>query len=369
MKLPKPNDDDKLAYEILDLQNKTSASGKFATYTWPMINSLATLLLTLLVAGISLWTQSKQANVEENLKSAEQTLKKRELLDETLKLATDSSGGPDRRIAGIRSLGKFWSEPDYEEIVASTLVAELGLEDKDRFARCAAADVLGEAMYGPDSYYGGTKQQRSQRIAKLLFGNSHTGEIGLVSRENELLQAAGQMPKEESDSDPCLTAIGASREAIRSNWGYLRDANLNETSLYRTRLYEADLAGSSFILADVDSVDFKCANLYDADFGIPASSKWMNSRVSTKSVQGSILGLPDFSYANVKNLTPTELADWIKDRKNGFKAVELEDSDWQLWRKNGFRVDSAGVPVLDPRLNSKGDSYPCERIAVAPPKS
>ena len=105
MRLPKANSDDKLAYEILDLQNKTSPSGRFATYTWPMINSLATLLLTLLVAGVSLWTQSKQASIEEKLKGDEQALKRRELLDETLKLATDNSGGPDRRIAGIRSLG------------------------------------------------------------------------------------------------------------------------------------------------------------------------------------------------------------------------------------------------------------------------
>ena len=84
MTLPKPSSDDKLAYEILDLQNKTSASGKFATYTWPMISSLATLLLTLVVAGVSLWTQSKQADMEEKLKGAEQALKRKEMLDETL---------------------------------------------------------------------------------------------------------------------------------------------------------------------------------------------------------------------------------------------------------------------------------------------
>ncbi len=143
MALPKPSSDDKLAYEILDLKNKTSASGRFATYTWPMIGSLITLILTVMVAGVSLSTQSRQAKMEERQKSDELALKRKELLEETLRLATDNSAGPDRRIAGIRSLGQFWSEPDYEEIVASTLVAELGLEsDKDRFARCAAARTM-----------------------------------------------------------------------------------------------------------------------------------------------------------------------------------------------------------------------------------
>lgn len=354
MAIPKPNPDDKLSYEILDLENKTSPAGRFATYIWPMVSSLATLLLTLVVAIVSLHTQSRQATIEERQKEYEQTLKRKELLDEALKLATDGSAGQDRRIAGIRSLTQFWSQQEYEEIVASTLVAELGLDDKDRFARCAAADVLGEATYGPDSYFGGKNDKRSARIARLLFGYSPKGEIGLVGRENKLLQAVRKRGEEESDTDPCLTAIGASREAVRSNWSYLRDANLNETDLVGTRLYEADMAGASFVMADIDAVDFKCTNLYGADFG--QSGLWTKFvRVTTPPLG---LSLPDFAYANIKDVKPRELATWIKTK---FTAVEMEDAVWQSWRKNGFRVDVAGRPVLDPKQNVETDSYPCGR--------
>ena len=143
------------------------------------------------------------------------------------------------------------------------------------------------------------------------------------------------------------------------------DANLNETDLFGTRLYEADLAcqvSSWQILMRWISSVRTCTTLILGDLEktfvhAPRGPAW-----------GRPLGSPDFSYANIKNATPQELINWIKDSKNGFKAVELEDSDWQSWRKNGFRMDSAGTPVLDPKLNKDTDSYPCERITPAPPK-
>jgi hypothetical protein len=99
---------------------------------------------TLFVAHISLQTQKLQAASEERQNASEQQIKKQELLNEILKMATDNSAGQDLRIAGIRALGQFWPEQAYEETMASTLAAELGLEgDNERFARCAAADYWG----------------------------------------------------------------------------------------------------------------------------------------------------------------------------------------------------------------------------------
>jgi hypothetical protein len=319
-----------------------------------MMSSIATLVLTLFVAHVSLQTQERQAASEARQNQSEQEIKKQNLLNEVLKMATDNSAGQDRRIAGIRALGQFWKEQAYEETIASTLVAELGLEgDNERFARCAAADVIGKAIMGEDSHKGGAEDERSRRIAQLLYGNRMSGLTGLVTRQQRLLVQSGQQIREESDTDQCLTPLGASREAIRLNSEYLRQVNLSDVDLSGADFSQADLGEASLNHAMVRETIFSCANLYQVDLtGLLFDT---DSHSST----GSPLGIPHFRYSNVKGAGPPEIIDWMK--QHHYELVELDDAEWQLWRKNGFRVDRNQKPILDAALNKNGAFCPCEQ--------
>ena len=58
------------------------------------------------------------------------TDKDREVLNQALTLATDKSADADRRVAGIWALNHYWSEPQYSNLVASTLTALLGVGEE-----------------------------------------------------------------------------------------------------------------------------------------------------------------------------------------------------------------------------------------------
>lgn len=159
----------KLTLEIKKLASETDAVGKFASRVWPMLASLLTLSVSAVAVLISISTQEKQRLFEERQKHSEH-------LTEVLKLATDSSGEVDRRIAGIWQLSTAWKNPDDFATAASVLTAELGLPDKDRFARCAAAEALGSAMSTVDPGHRAS-------LARLLFGDAE-GNLGLVTHQN-----------------------------------------------------------------------------------------------------------------------------------------------------------------------------------------
>src|SRR6202008_1096819 len=141
-----------------------------------------------------------------------------------------------------------------------------------------------------DSYKGGAKDDRSQHVARLLYGDRMSGLTGLVTRQQRLLVHSGQRIREESDTDQCLTALGAFREAIRLNAEYLRQVNLTDVDLSGADFSQADLAGASLNHAMVRETIFSCANLYQTDL------TGLLFDTDSHSWTGSPPGTPHFGY-------------------------------------------------------------------------
>ena len=113
--------------------------------------------------------------------------------------------------------------------------------------------MLGNAITGEESFYGGKLQSRSERLSLLLYGN-RDGRIGIVSRLNTYLRFETLDASDKNTSvNLCWTQLNATKEAVRKNWEYLRSVNLNATDLSHAALYEADLANSVFTDTDLES--------------------------------------------------------------------------------------------------------------------
>jgi hypothetical protein len=191
-------EEQKLALEVKKLASESDVVGRFASRIWPMVASMLTLFVSVAAIWISISTPEKQRLFEERQKHAEH-------LSDALKLATDGTGEVDRRIAGIWQLSIAWKSPDDFATAASVLTAE-ALPDKDRFARCAAAEVLGSAMSTVDP-------DHRASLARLLFGDTD-GNLGLITHQNYVLQKTVQT-KNTSTSASCESALDATKEAIR----------------------------------------------------------------------------------------------------------------------------------------------------------
>jgi hypothetical protein len=293
----------KLALEAKKLASENDVVGRFASRIWPMLATMLTLFVSVAAIWISISTQEKQRLFEERQKHAEH-------LADALKLATDGTGEVDRRIAGIWQLSSAWKNPDDFGTAASVLTAELALPDKDRFARCAAADVLGRAMSTVDP-------EHRKSLAGLLFGDTE-GNLGLITHQNYVLRQTAEK-QNTSTSASCESALDATKEAIRKNWTYLRGVNLNATDLSHAPLYSADLARSLFFGAALQGTNLRCANLIGA--------RLEDSRDATTA---------DFTYANVTDLLPVVTRQSALNRG----ALQMSDNEWQEWRANDFRLAS-----------------------------
>jgi hypothetical protein len=323
----------KLHLEIKQLRDQTGPLGVFSANVWPMIATAITLAISLYALLLSLRTQRAQFELQQKQFMQEQSAKHKEALSKAIELATDPNGKPDRRIAGIWQLNDFWGAPEDQVLVANVLAAELTLGDEYRFARCAAAEVIGDAE-GTEANKNEPGERVAARMTRMLYGHN-SGDIGLVVRQHLLLRATQFGPTDSSGystkpdpeaSNSCTTALDATREAIRGNWGYLRDVNLNGTDLSRIQLYEADMAGAIFQYAYLRNANFRCANLSNADF---THANWYNA---------------DFHFANVTGSTPDEFVKYAVNHGGAF--VGMTDEQWLKWRKNGFLVDKKTF-VLD----------------------
>jgi hypothetical protein len=328
----------KVELEIRKLRSETGPLGTFSALVWPMVATAITLAISLYALWISVHTQQAQLQLQTKQNIQEQSQKHKQSLAKAIELATDPLGKPDRRIAGIWQLSDFWGSPEDQVLVANVLAAELTLGDDYRFARCAAADVIGNA-YGPEATKGGSQEELGVRMARMLYGH-RSGDIGLVVRQHLLLRATQFGPTDRSGystkpdpkaSNSCSTALDATREAIRGNWGYLREINLNGTDLSRIQLYEADMAGASFQRAYLQNANFRCANLSNADFD---NANWGNA---------------DFHFANVTGSKPTKFVEYAIS-KGAF--IKMTDEQWLKWRGNGFLVDNQQF-VLDSKRGSR----------------
>jgi hypothetical protein len=108
-------------------------------------------------------------------------------------------------VAGIWALNHYWSEPQYSNLVASTLTALLGVgEEKDdslRPARCAAAEVIGNAINIEPQYKDGSMEV--SKIAHIRYGEwNGKYSLGVVPEENKLLWNSA---KDQSSSDDQAT--------------------------------------------------------------------------------------------------------------------------------------------------------------------
>lgn len=315
----------KLRLEIQKLNEDLGWVGRFSTRVWPMVATSLTIILSVIAVVLSVITQKNQADLQRRL--AEQTLAFNQSVhhDDSLRaaitLATDMSGNSDRRMAGIWQLNTAWGHPDDYEMVASTLTAELGLPDENRAARCAAAEVLGEAMERAALAH--LSDADRDRLGKLLFGDT-SGTRGLVTIQNILASESGT-PNFQDASKPCQTALDASREAIRKNWTDLRNRNFSGTDLRGIQLYQADLSGANFFGAKVQNANFRCANLHDAGLG---NADGFESA--------------DFLYSNNPDDNDPELKPLVE---KGL-IFQLDDEVWRRWRDKGMRVDEQGKPVM-----------------------
>ncbi len=313
---------EKLNLEIQDLALRTGWLGRLSNLLWPIIATVLTALLTFSTARMS----QQQSQLEERNK-------RREILDRAVSAATDNTS-LDRRVAGIWALNQFWGDKDNEQTIASTLAAELTLTDDKILASCAAAEVIGNGFQGPQSFIGGCDEARSARIAHFLYGR-RDGELGIVSRINIYLHnrpenAAPVQPRSVDEVTQCTTALDASKEAIRKNWEYLREVNLNDTDLSGAALYEADLAHSLLNRADLRKADLRCANLAGAQadrITLDAQTRLNFANLGNSQDQSQIiLPLSPDSHPHLLNLS---------------------DEQWQEWRKLGFPIDDHYKPVFD----------------------
>jgi hypothetical protein len=312
------NEQQKLSLEIQQLKDQLSPLGKVLSYIWPILSSILTVGVSFLAVYISVRTANNQSIFQEN-QQHDQTLSK------AVELATDSSGFADRRIAGIWELNTFWDGKKDDTILASVLSAELTLGDERRFARCAAAEVVGNAIKTSVFSDGSQDVDTAKKRVHLLYG-SRSGDIGIVIQQHLMLRQniSSELDQhgcfkvvDPAASNSCTTSLDATREAIRKNWAYLRDGNFNCTDLSKIQLYEADLAGASLRGAALPNANFRCANLYRADM---TGADWTKA---------------DFRFANVSEAVPQEFVIFAK-QQGAF--TKMDDGTWLRWRQNGFLV-------------------------------
>jgi hypothetical protein len=221
----------KLRLEISELGSKTDTVGRLSAKYWAVIAALLTFYIGFVQNHMN------QKNNEH------------QLVNSAVQAATDIENS-QRQIAGIWALDEFLKEDyeAYETTITSTLAADL--LDNDKRVHCEAAEVLGEAITGPDGFYGRQAEARSKRLARSLYGDAKDGSVGIVTRLNSVLRAEAEKRAEKAEpvadeisaetySPPpvrfCETPLDATKEAIRRNWEYLRSVNLDRTELARAK--------------------------------------------------------------------------------------------------------------------------------------
>jgi hypothetical protein len=222
-------------------------------------------------------------------------------------------------------------------MVASTLTAELGLPDANRPARCAAAEVLGEAM--TRSAMAHLADADRDRLGQLLFGDP-SGALGLVTLQNIQASQSGTTNIQDAQK-PCQTSLDATREAIRKNWTDLRNRNFAGTDLRGIQLYQPDLAGANFYGTKIQNANMRCTNLSHASLGDA------DGRESA-----------DFLYSNM----PDDNDSSIKTLADRGYLFQRDDAAWRQWRDKGMRVDEKGKPVIS---DQEGSPLQCLNSDVA----
>ena len=99
----------------------------------------------------------------------------------------------------------------------------------------------------------------------------------------------------------------------------------NDTDLRAIPLWEADLAGSVIMRANLDGANLRCANLTHVRF--QGDTNWQSA---------------SFELANVTNVEPPDIQEFALKHH----AVRMSDADWEIWREGGYKVTDDNVPIL-----------------------
>ena len=195
---PWPEDDEltleikKLMAEIAKLEIEHQKLLKDNLRRWRLAGVIGPILTAIIALGGIYLAYQQVVYQGQTIKQQSETIKaqaidrakeaRSRLLQQALSMATDPSGGPDRRISGIYQLREFWSGNSEEaRIVAATLAALVTIPDSPGAAsiRCAAVDAISAIFDVPNGV--------AIDVPRLLFGDVRTQKQGLISYQNNLL--------------------------------------------------------------------------------------------------------------------------------------------------------------------------------------
>jgi hypothetical protein len=309
---------EKLKLENAKLSRDAMPISRFYSAIVPASVSLITAIIAIAGIFLSITTLREQTRARSEDASDKG-------LQQALAMATDPSGGSDRRISGIYQLKRFWREQEAVPVVAATLTAILALPDDVKNAplvRCAAAEVIGAAFQEKGGFNTGVD------LRSLLFGKAREGTLGMLAQQNRLfargfkptkwtgipdLSDLAPMNPEGEENISCLTPLAATREAIRKAWPNLRETNLQWTDLRSAQLYEADLHDVNLEGANLRHADLRCANLSGATL---SHVKFDNANLTFATFQGA-QGVD---------------AEFI--RTSG--GIQISDREWTVWKLANF---------------------------------
>jgi hypothetical protein len=359
---------DKLRLETAKLRRDATWIGQLSAILVPMSVSMITAIVAIVGIALSVDTLVQQGRDRLQQGRDRSTDAHDKSLQQALSMATDGTGGSDRRISGIYQLRGFWANAGDEQVVAATLAALLVLPDsvvEASSVRCAAAEAIGSA-YGtgaPKAAALVANDTRLRRIGQLLYGGAD-GSQGLVSRKNYLLRQIEDLRPRRAQEEVspqsaiprlerslvlnCATPLTSTREAIRESWNNLRNTNLQLTDLSFSELYDADLHGALLMGANLQGTNLRCANLSDAHL-VSENSSGANipNILIDRNTDTTLLNIYN---AKLRNLAPEQLS------KITEHSINLPDETWLGWKESGFRM-SVLKPLLGPNVPDWANSY------------
>jgi hypothetical protein len=304
--------DEKLSLEVDLLRHQLGPYSRLSATFWPVLSGLITITISVLTIYVS---HQWEASVD-----------RRATFERYLNWATDDKSS-DKQVAGIMSLGQSWGQ-GHDDVIAATLSSLLAAQNPG--VRLSAADAIGLAITKICDDTTQIPQESRDRI-RLLYG-THSGEIGLVLREQSVLRSVNDLP---SMPDPDITGnssralaghgVKSTIQAIRKNWECLAGANLRGADLSGAELYEARLQG-----ADLREANLNGANLFHANLeGIICNDQ--NSKLF------DIAGIRNANIKGVVN-APPKFREWALSQG----AVEMDLDPW--WRLKALSSEQGKNP-------------------------
>jgi hypothetical protein len=339
---------EKVRLEICALRREATRSHRMFANVVPLSFSLVTAIVAIISVLTSIQTQRQAASdtVEARRYQSihDQKTAHDVSLQEALSMATDPSGGADRRLAGIYQLDQFWQNESDQPVVAATLVALLSIPDSfpgSDMIRCAAGREIGDAYARLARQTTNPDGPTIVPLRELLFGNIQ--KVGLIGPQ---ISPAPRIPSARASKRTVMgpgplkgcTPEAATRRVLVRSIRNLRYVNFSGLDLSGLSFAGADLRGAHLNRADLTDIDFSCANLSDLDASPFEFLK---------------------SSARLANLGESELA---KAYYFFGDAINISDADWQHWRSSQFRSEVLKQILLRKEPNIKRNFEYCSQL-------